>query len=148
MMNRCILAFLLTAAWTARLGAQAKHAPSFEEQLSLRTLSGPRISPDGRYIAYRVRPAEERKIQDNWIRHEALQANNREALLQIEGKETLDRERWLFQFGGELRGRTSWLVFLWDGLTVPEYTLREVFNVKAGLASLPAISSMTRSRAI
>ena len=78
-------------------------------------------------------PAEEREIQDNWIRHEALQANNSEALRQIEGKETLDREKWLFQFGGELHGRRSWWVFLWDGVTAPEYTLRDVFKVKAGV---------------
>lgn len=79
-------------------------------------------------------PAEERKIQDGWIRREALQANNAEAVRQVEGKEALDREKWLFQFGGELHARRSWWVFLWDGVTAPEYTLRDVFKVKAGVS--------------
>ena len=78
--------------------------------------------------------AEEREIQDNWIRHEALRANNTEALRQIEGQETLDREKWLFEFGGELHEHKSWWVFLWDGLTAPEYTLRDIFKVKAGVS--------------
>ena len=56
--NRCWLAFALITAGTANLGAQTKHTPTFEEQLSLRSLSGPRISPDGRYIAYRVRETD------------------------------------------------------------------------------------------
>src|SRR6266404_936321 len=32
--------------------AQPKHSPSFDEQLSIKRVAGPRISPDGRFIAY------------------------------------------------------------------------------------------------
>jgi dipeptidyl aminopeptidase/acylaminoacyl peptidase len=35
--------------------AQAAHTPTLEESLSLRLISSPRISPDGRYIAYAQR---------------------------------------------------------------------------------------------
>ena len=62
-----------------------------------------------------------------------MKNGNAEALRQVEGKETLDREKWLFEFGGELHGRKSWLSFLWDGLTAPEYTLRDAFKLKAGV---------------
>src|SRR6266436_9744686 len=40
------------------LRAQTKHTPSLEESLSLRTVGGARISPDGRFIAYRVRETD------------------------------------------------------------------------------------------
>jgi len=76
---------------------------------------------------------EEREIQDKWIGERASKNGNLEALRQLDGKETLDREKWLFEFGGELHDRKGWAVFLWDGLTAPEYTLRDVSNVKAGV---------------
>jgi dipeptidyl aminopeptidase/acylaminoacyl peptidase len=37
---------------------QAKHTPTLDESLSLRTLVGEKISPDGRFIAYRVRETD------------------------------------------------------------------------------------------
>ena len=37
---------------------QSKHVPTFEDALSLRTLSSARISPDGRWIAYQVRETD------------------------------------------------------------------------------------------
>ncbi len=42
----------------AALGAQAKHTPTLEESLNLKTIGGARISPDGRFIAYRVRETD------------------------------------------------------------------------------------------
>lgn len=40
------------------LCAQTKHTPSLEESLSLKTINGARISPDGKFIAYRVRETD------------------------------------------------------------------------------------------
>lgn len=77
--------------------------------------------------------AEERQIQDKWIRREALARGNQQAMRQIEGKEPLDRERWLFEFGGELHRQKNWRGLLWDGLTAPEYTLRDILKLKAGV---------------
>jgi hypothetical protein len=35
--------------------AQAKHVPTIEESLSLRSIDSPKISPDGRLVVYSVR---------------------------------------------------------------------------------------------
>jgi dipeptidyl aminopeptidase/acylaminoacyl peptidase len=40
------------------LPAQTKHTPTLEESLNLKTIGGARISPDGRFIAYRVRETD------------------------------------------------------------------------------------------
>ncbi|MBS1839769.1 MAG: S9 family peptidase [Acidobacteria bacterium] len=40
------------------LPAQTKHTPSFTESLNLRVLSGQQISPDGKFVAYRVRQTD------------------------------------------------------------------------------------------
>jgi len=37
---------------------QAKHTPTFEEALSLRSIGSPKISPDGRFVAYQVQQAD------------------------------------------------------------------------------------------
>ena len=39
-------------------GAQTKHTPSLTESLSLRAITGEQISPDGRFIAYRIRETD------------------------------------------------------------------------------------------
>jgi dipeptidyl aminopeptidase/acylaminoacyl peptidase len=44
---------------------QAKHTPTLEESLSLKSIGAPRISPDGRFVAYEVREA-------NWKDNEFL----------------------------------------------------------------------------
>jgi len=44
--------------WAAIASAQQKHTPSFEEALSLKTLGDVKISPDGRFVAYRVRETD------------------------------------------------------------------------------------------
>jgi dipeptidyl aminopeptidase/acylaminoacyl peptidase len=38
----------------ALLCGQTKHAPTLDEQLSLKTISSPKISPDGRFVVYQV----------------------------------------------------------------------------------------------
>jgi len=55
---RITLFVALLSPSAARVQGQAKHMPSFEETLGLKTLSGAQISPDGRFIAYRVRETD------------------------------------------------------------------------------------------
>jgi len=49
---------LLFLAYSSALYGQAKHTPTLEESLQLKSLSGARISPDGRFVAYRVRETD------------------------------------------------------------------------------------------
>ena len=51
----CALGFFATVD---RAPAQTKHTPSLTESLSLKGLSGQEISPDGKFIAYRVRETD------------------------------------------------------------------------------------------
>jgi len=48
-------AFPLVLLSAVLLGAQEKHTPTFDETLSLKAINSPRISPDGRFVAYRMR---------------------------------------------------------------------------------------------
>ena len=74
-----------------------------------------------------------RQIQDHWIRREAVGAGNQRALKQLNGKEPLDREKWLFEFGGEVHGQKSWLPFLFIGLRSPEYSLIDAMRIAGGV---------------
>src|SRR6266850_2839377 len=59
--NRVVrFGFALAVAvfWGGSMPAQTKHAPTLEESLNLKTIGGARISPDGRFIAYRVRETD------------------------------------------------------------------------------------------
>ncbi len=49
--------FLLVILLPGLLCAQTKHTPTFDEILSLKTISSPKISPDGRFVAYQMREA-------------------------------------------------------------------------------------------
>lgn len=55
------LPFVL-AAWLLALPAavfpQSRHTPTFDESLSLKTLDSPKISPDGKFVAYSVRETD------------------------------------------------------------------------------------------
>src|SRR5579859_3315131 len=55
---RCSLTASLALAWSGLTEAQTKHTPTLEESLSLKTIGGARISPDGKFIAYRVRETD------------------------------------------------------------------------------------------
>ena len=52
------LSFLSLLTGSRSTQAQAKHTPSLTESLSLKGLSGQEISPDGKFIAYRVRETD------------------------------------------------------------------------------------------
>ena len=60
-MNRVVrsgLALAVVVFWGGSMPAQTKHTPTLEESLNLKTIGGARISPDGRFIAYRVRETD------------------------------------------------------------------------------------------
>jgi len=52
----CSLTLLCSRAGT--LPAQTKHTPSLTESLSLKSINGEQISPDGKFIAYRLRETD------------------------------------------------------------------------------------------
>ncbi len=49
---------LFSVGFASTLFAQTKHTPTIDEQLSLKSIRGQEISPDGRYIAYGVRETD------------------------------------------------------------------------------------------
>ncbi|MGB9432542.1 MAG: hypothetical protein WBQ89_09895, partial [Candidatus Acidiferrum sp.] len=51
---------------------QAKHTPTLEESLSLKSIGAPKISPDGRFVAYEVREAN---WKDNEFVHQLWLVN-------------------------------------------------------------------------
>jgi len=55
---RKLALFLFALSLASTTFAQAKHTPTIDESLSLKGISGAQISPDGRYIAYRVRETD------------------------------------------------------------------------------------------
>ncbi len=64
------LAVIVILAFVPLVHAQGPHAPSLEEILQLKVLSDSRISPDGRFVAYRVRETdwnEDSYIQQIWL---------------------------------------------------------------------------------
>lgn len=46
---------MLFLALPALLSGQVKHTPTLDEMLSLKTISSPKISPEGRFVAYQMR---------------------------------------------------------------------------------------------
>jgi len=74
------------------------------------------------------------RLQEAFIRREAARRGVPEAAreLDAQGREVV--EKWVFRFGGELRGATSWWPLMRIGLRAPEYTLGDVLRVQKGLA--------------
>ena len=75
------------------LRAQAKHTPSLEDSLSLRTIGGARISPDGRFIAYRVRETDWKEnayVRQIWLVNVATGAS----FQLTRGKKSSDAPEW------------------------------------------------------
>jgi dipeptidyl aminopeptidase/acylaminoacyl peptidase len=61
---------VLAALLPRLLSAQAKHTPTLEETVSLKTINSPKISPDGGFVAYRVREAnwkENEYVSQLWL---------------------------------------------------------------------------------
>jgi pimeloyl-ACP methyl ester carboxylesterase len=76
---------------------------------------------------------ENRKIQDEWLIKQASMADDREVLEELTGKQSLDREKWLFKYGAEIHSAHNWGPLLWSGIRSPEYTFRDIMNVKKGV---------------
>jgi dipeptidyl aminopeptidase/acylaminoacyl peptidase len=90
---RCGLAVALTALWGGSLQGQAKHTPTLEESLNLKTIGGARISPDGRFIAYRVRETDWKEnayVRQIWLVNVASGAS----FQLTRGKKSSDAPEW------------------------------------------------------
>jgi dipeptidyl aminopeptidase/acylaminoacyl peptidase len=75
------------------LHAQTKHTPSLEESLNLKTIAGARISPDGRFVAYRVRETDWKEnayVRQIWLVNVATGAS----FQLTRGKKSSDAPEW------------------------------------------------------
>lgn len=71
--------------------------------------------------------------QDQWIAARASKRGDRDVVALVKSGRPYDRESLLFHYGGELVNSTSFLDLLKIGLRAPEYSLRDAWNVKAGV---------------
>jgi pimeloyl-ACP methyl ester carboxylesterase len=76
---------------------------------------------------------QNREIQTSWIREQAVEHHNQVLLEQIDAKKPFDREKWLFEYGGEIHSAKTWWPLLWSGLRSSEYTFKDIGNVKRGV---------------
>jgi pimeloyl-ACP methyl ester carboxylesterase len=72
------------------------------------------------------------KIQDEFIRRKAIETKNNDAIIELEKQGANVREKWLFQFGGELYNATSFQPLVNAGMQSPEYTFADVTNISKG----------------
>ncbi len=87
------LAVMVGCVCSVGLNAQTKHTPSLEESLSLKTIGGARISPDGRFIAYRVRETDWKEnayVRQIWLANIATGAS----FQLTRGKKSSDAPEW------------------------------------------------------
>jgi dipeptidyl aminopeptidase/acylaminoacyl peptidase len=73
--------------------AQTKHTPSLDESLQLKSITGPRISPDGRFIAYRLRETDWKEnayVRQIWLINVATGEN----FQLTRGKKSVDSLEW------------------------------------------------------
>jgi Tol biopolymer transport system component len=83
----------LALALPGLLCAQAKHAPTLDETLSLKTINSPKISPDGRYVAYRMREAnwkDNEYVSQIWIAN----VNTGASFQLTRGKKSAGQQEW------------------------------------------------------
>lgn len=73
-----------------------------------------------------------REIADRFIQDQARKRGNEEALREMANNPDGFREKWLFAFGGELYGETSYMPFILAGLKSPEYGLFDILKVARG----------------
>ena len=69
------------------------------------------------------------KLQGNFIREKANQNNRKDIIEELNKPNKPNYEKWLFEFGGELRNSKSFFPLIWSGIFAPEYTLAEVLKV-------------------
>jgi pimeloyl-ACP methyl ester carboxylesterase len=73
-----------------------------------------------------------REIADRFIKKQARETGNQECLDEMAQDPDGFREKWLFTFGGELYGETSYTPFIKAGLLSPEYGLLDIPKVAKG----------------
>lgn len=71
-------------------------------------------------------------VVEAWIAERAWETGEPEALADLEERADAAHETWLFRFGGEIHGETSFMPFIWTGLRAPEYSLMDVARVAKG----------------
>jgi pimeloyl-ACP methyl ester carboxylesterase len=73
-----------------------------------------------------------RKIADRFIKEQGQKSGNQKALDEMARNPDDSREKWLFAFGGELHGETSYMPFIKAGFMAPEYSLFDIPKVASG----------------
>jgi len=79
-----------------------------------------------------VDEARGQEITERFIREQAIQRNDQEALLELNTQGHAAHEKWLFKFGGALYGKTGYASFIWAGIRAPEYGLFDIRKVAQG----------------
>jgi pimeloyl-ACP methyl ester carboxylesterase len=77
-------------------------------------------------------PESEAELADRFIRTAARERDRPEAAVELDAHGAAVREKWLFEFGGELHGETSFLPLILTGLRASEYSWRDAMNVARG----------------
>jgi len=72
-------------------------------------------------------------IQDRWIRDQAERSGNHKLVNALDNDLPINREKWLFRFGGAIHHSRSFATLILIGLMAPEYTLREGLDVRKGV---------------
>jgi dipeptidyl aminopeptidase/acylaminoacyl peptidase len=91
-MNRALHTILFLAL-PALLPAQVKHTPTLDEMLSLKTISSPRISPDGRFVVYKLRETnwtDNAYVSQLWLMNVASGAS----FQLTRGKKSVEQAEW------------------------------------------------------
>ena len=90
---KCATHSLVFLALPALLCGQIKHTPTLDEMLSLKTISSPKISPDGRFVTYRVRETnwkDDAYVSQLWLMNVGTGAN----FQLTQGKKSTGQEEW------------------------------------------------------
>ena len=85
--------FLLSLALASTASAQTKHTPTIDESLSLKGINGTAISPDGHYVAYRVRETDwegNQYVRQLWI----VNISTGASFQLTRGKKSVEGFRW------------------------------------------------------
>ncbi len=76
-------------------------------------------------------------LQQEFVREQAVKNGREDIISEMEKSAHSNLEKWLFEFGGELKNNKSFFPLIWSGLNAPEYTLEEAID----LASASSFSS-------
>ena len=74
-----------------------------------------------------------RELQREWIQLQAKSSGDARLLRDLDAEAPIDYEEYLFKFGGALHNGRSFTPLLMAGLRAPEYSLKDVLNVRRGV---------------